>query len=257
MPDAERHERQPRDWDARTYDRVADPMTRWGTAVLDRLPLDGHERVLDAGCGSGRVTERLAERLPRGRVIALDGSPAMVDAARDRLARFGDRIEYVVADLGAPLPIEEPVDAVLSTATFHWVPDHDALFANLAAVMRPGGWLVAQCGGVGNIASIQRVLAMIGDGWIGAVHFETVMATTRRLDAAGFVDLECWLTDEPTRFEPGEPFETYLRTVVLGARLERVPHDEHEAFVRAVIDRLDEPLIDYVRLNILARRSSH
>ena len=246
----------PRDWDARTYDRVADPMTRWGTSILDRLRLEGDERVLDAGCGSGRVTEALAERLPRGRVIALDGSPAMVEAARDRLAPFGDRIEYVVADLGAPLPVDAgSLDAIFSTATFHWVPDHDALFANLAAVTRPGGQLVAQCGGVGNIASVHRVLARIGDGWLGPVRFETPLATTRRLDAAGYVDIECWLTDEPTRFEPGEPFETYLRTVVLGAHLERLPPDEHEAFVRAVADRMPEPLIDYVRLNIVARRS--
>jgi trans-aconitate 2-methyltransferase len=247
-------ERQPRDWDARTYDRVADPMTRWGTAVLERLPLRGDERVLDAGCGSGRVTEQLAERLPRGSVVALDGSPSMVDAARDRLARFGDRIEYVVADLGRPLPIEA-VDAILSTATFHWVPDHDALFANLAAVVRPGGRLVAQCGGAGNIASIERVLAAVGDGWRGIHHFETPLATTRRLDAAGFVDIECWLTDEPTRFAPGEPFEAYLRTVVLGAHLERLPPDEREPFVRDVVARLPEPVIDYVRLNILARRA--
>lgn len=246
----------PRDWDARTYDRVADPMARWGGVVLDRLPLEGDEHVLDAGCGSGRVTEQLAERLPRGRVTALDGSPAMVDAARDRLARFGDRIDYVVADLGAPLPIPDgSLDAVLSTATFHWVPDHDALFRHLAAATRPGGWLVAQCGGVGNIASIQRVLATIGDGWLGAVHFETPLATVRRLDAAGYVDIECWLTDEPTRFEPGEPFETYLRTVVLGAHLERLPAAEHDAFVRAVAERVADPVIDYVRLNIVARRS--
>jgi trans-aconitate 2-methyltransferase len=246
----------PRDWDARTYDRIADPMARWGEAVLERLPLRGDERVLDAGCGSGRVTERLAERLPNGRVIALDGSSSMVDAARERLARFGERIEYVAADLGVPLPIEGELDAVLSTATFHWVPDHEVLFANLAAVMRPGGCLVAQFGGAGNIASIQRVLATIGDGWIGPVHFETVLATTRRLDAAGFVDIDCWLTDEPTRFEPGEPFETYLRTVVLGAHLERLPPSEHDAFVHAVAEGVGEPLIDYVRLNIVARRSS-
>jgi trans-aconitate 2-methyltransferase len=247
----------PRDWDARTYDRVADPMSRWGSTVLERLPLRGDERVLDAGCGTGRVTEPLAERLPRGRVIALDGSSSMVDAARERLGRFGDRIEYVVADLGLPLPIDGPVDAILSTATFHWVPDHDALFANLAAVIRPGGRLVAQCGGAGNIASIQRVLATIGDGWPGAVHFETVLATTRHLDAAGFVDIECWLTDEPTRFEAGEPFETYLRTVVLGAHLERLPSAEHDPFVHAVAEGVGEPVIDYVRLNILARRASY
>jgi len=245
----------PRDWDARTYDRVADPMTRWGTTVLDRLPLDGHERVLDAGCGSGRVTELLAARLPRGRVVALDGSPGMIEAARERLAPFGPRIEYLVADLGGPLPLEAPVDAVLSTATFNWVPDHDALFANLAAALRPGGRLVAQCGGVGNIASVQRVLATIGDGWLGPAHFETPLATAGRLDAAGFVDIECWLTDEPTRFEPGVPLETYLRTVVLGPHLERLPPDERDTFVHEVAARLPGPLIDYVRLNIVARRA--
>ena len=246
----------PRDWDARTYDRVADPQTRWGTVVLDRLPLAGDERVLDAGCGSGRVTELLAERLPNGRVVALDGSPSMVDAARERLARFGDRIEYVVADLGQPLPIDGQVDAVLSTAVFHWVPDHDALFRNLAAVTRPGGRLVAQCGGAGNIASVLSVLSRIGDGWLGDKHFETPLATTRRLDAAGYVDIECWLTDEPTRFERGEPLETFLRTVVLGSHVARLPPEARDAFVHEVAEGLAEPVIDYVRLNILARRGA-
>jgi trans-aconitate 2-methyltransferase len=247
----------PRDWDAATYDRVSDPMTRWGTAVLDRLPVDGDEAVLDAGCGSGRVTELLATRLPRGRVIALDASPSMIDEARGRLARFGNRVSYVVADLGRPLPLGPlaPVDAILSTATFHWVPDHDALFANLAAVLRRGGRLVAQCGGSGNIASIQAVLATIGDGWLGDVHFETPEATARRLTAAGFVDVETWLQPEPTRFDRGEPFETYLRTVVLGSHVARLPPSERDGFVTEVAGRLGDPVIDYVRLNISARRA--
>jgi len=246
----------PREWDARTYDRVADPQTRWGATVLDRLPLAGDERVLDAGCGSGRVTELLADRLPEGRVVALDGSASMVEAARERLSSFGDRIEYVVADLVRPLPIDGLVDAVLSTAVFHWVLDHDALFHNLAAVTRPGGWLVAQCGGAGNIASVLAVLARVGDGWLGEKHFATPLATTRRLDAEGYVDIECWLSDEPTRFEPGEPFETFLRTVVLGGHLERLPPEVRDEFVHEVASRLDEPVIDYVRLNIVARRGS-
>ena len=127
--------------------------------------------------------------------------------------------------------------------------------ANLAAVTRPGGRLVAQCGGVGNIATVQRVLARIGDGWLGSVHFETPLATVRRLDAAGYVDIECWLTDEPWRFEPGEPFETYLRTVVLGDHLARIPPEAHDAFVHEVAAGMPEALIDYVRLNIVARRS--
>ena len=245
-----------RDWDARTYDRVADPQTRWGAAVLNRLPLTGNERVLDAGSGSGRVTELLAERLPKGRVVAVDGSASMVDAARERLARFGDRIEYVVADLGQPLPIDGLVDAVLSTAVFHWVLDHDALFRNLAAVTASGGWLVAQSGGVGNIARVMAVLARTGDGWLGDKYFATPLDTTRRLDTAGYVDIECWLTDEPTRFERGEPFEAFLRTVILGGHLERLPVGERDAFVHAVAEALDEPMIDYVRLNITARRAA-
>ena len=121
----------PRDWDARTYDRVADPMTRWGTAVA--RPAAARRRRTGAGCRLRHAAASpsvLVERLPRGRVIALDGSPSMVAAARDSgWRRSVDRVEYVVADLGRPLPIDGLVDAVLSTATFHWVPDHDALFA--------------------------------------------------------------------------------------------------------------------------------
>jgi trans-aconitate 2-methyltransferase len=203
------------------------------------------------------VTELLADRLRDGRVVALDASPSMIQEARGRLARFGDRVAYVVADLGQPLPLGPlaPVDAILSTATFHWVADHDALFGNLAAVLRPDGRLVAQCGGVGNIASIQAVLATIGDGWLGEAHFETPEATERRLAAAGFVDIQTWLQPEPTRFESGEPFETYLRTVVLGGHMARLPAAERSSFVAEVAARLGEPLIDYVRLNIVARRA--
>jgi trans-aconitate 2-methyltransferase len=243
-----------RDWDAGAYDRVADPMTRWGLDVLERLPLEGNERVVDAGCGTGRVTEQLAERVRHGQVIALDGSRAMIDAARRRLARFGERVAYVVADLGSPLPIGEPVDAVLSTATFHWVPDHDALFRNLAAITRPGGRLVAQCGGYGNIGRIKRAVASIGDGWLGPAHYETAQDTQRRLAAAGYVDIDCWLTEEPTRFEPGEPFEAYLRTVALGPQVERLPEEDRAAYVHAIAEAIGDPLVDYVRLNITARR---
>ncbi len=245
----------PRDWDAATYDRISDPLLRMGAAVLARLPLRGDERVLDAGCGSGRVTELLAERLPRGHVVALDASASMLEAARARLTRFGGRVELIRADLGSPLPVDPPVDAILSTATFHWVGDHDALFRGLAAVLRPGGWLVAQCGGAGNLESVMRVLEAVGDGWRGPTHFETAEATEARLLAAGFVEVRCWLVEDPVGLEPGEPLETYLRTIVLGAHLERLPSDERGAFVHAVAEQLPAPRLDYVRLNIDARRA--
>jgi trans-aconitate 2-methyltransferase len=243
------------EWDAPTYDRVADPQTGWGVTVLDRLPLAGDERVLDAGCGSGRVTEMLLARLPRGRVVALDASAAMLEEAQRRLAGHADRVEFVQGDLAQPLLIGAPVDAILSTATFHWVTDHDALFRNLGAAIRPGGRLVAQCGGAGNIAGLKRVLAGLGDGWTGEYHFAAPAETTERLLASGFVDVQAWLSDEPTRFEPGEAFEAFLETVCLRQHLARLPAQERPAFVKAVAARMPAPELDYVRLNIMARRA--
>jgi trans-aconitate 2-methyltransferase len=241
-------------WDAATYDRVADPQFRWGSAVLDRLPLHGGERVLDAGCGSGRVTEQLAERLPAGSVVALDASGEMLDEARKRLARFGDRIEYVEADLGRPLPIARPVDAIFSTATFHWVPDHDALFRHLAAVLRPGARLVAQCGGKGNIARFVAAVATVSDIPV-ARQFSGPEETAARLAASGFVEIETWLQSEPTRFQPGAAFEDFLETVCLRQHVDGLPAEERRAFTRAVAAQLGEPVLDYIRLNIVATKA--
>ena len=243
------------EWNASAYDRVADPQAGWGAAVLDRLPLAGDETVLDAGCGTGRVTELLLGRLPRGRVVALDASAAMLAEARGRLARFADQVDYVQADLARPLPLEGKVDAILSTATLHWVLDHDALFANLATVLKPGGWLVAQCGGAGNIARFIELVESIEPGFGRNRHnFQAPEATIPRLEASGFVEIECWLSDAPTRFDPGEPFESFLETVCLRTHLANLDPGRRRPFVEAVARRMSEPVLDYVRLNIVARR---
>src|SRR5215218_7990587 len=150
-----------REWDAPAYDRLNAPMNERGNDAVARLELRGDETVLDAGCGTGEVTATLLERLPDGRVIALDGSQQMLDAARERFADDA-RVSFVHADLGEPLPLGAPVDAIVSTSTFHWVPDHEALFRHLAAVVRPGGQLVVDCGGAGNIAGVLEVLRELG-----------------------------------------------------------------------------------------------
>jgi len=210
--------------------------------------------VLDAGCGTGRVTELLLERLPRGTVVALDASAAMLGEARRRLARFGDRVEFVQADLARPLPIEGGVDAVLSTATFHWVLDHDALFANLATVLGPGGWLIAQCGGAGNIATLLRIAAEVHPGFHRQHNFQTAEATRERLERFGFEAIETWLSNEPTQFPTAEQFEAFLETVCLHTFVDGLPPDERPAFVREVARLVPDLTLDYVRLNIVARR---
>jgi trans-aconitate 2-methyltransferase len=248
----------PRDWDGATYDRIADPMTRWGADVLARLPLRGDETVLDAGCGSGRVTEMLLRRLPRGHVVALDAAPSMLVEARRRLASFADRVTFVEADLLAldidALPGRTPVDAVLSTATFHWVLDHDRLFANLASVMAPGARVVAQCGAAGNIAGLLEAVASTGAARAGTWLYATPDDTEARLGRAGFEDIEVWTHLAPTRFERRDELETFLETVCLRAHLADMAPTERARVLQAVADAMPEPVIDYVRLNISACR---
>ena len=163
----------PREWNAASYDRMSDPQVAMARDVIDRLDLRGDERVLDAGCGTGRVTELLLERVPNGSVVAVDGSEAMVEQARERL---GDRAEVFASDL-LELTLERPVDAVISTATFHWIADHELLFARLHAALKPGGRLVAQCGGYGNVANVQAAIDAVDHpalrGWAGPWNFAT------------------------------------------------------------------------------------
>src|SRR5437773_1415246 len=143
-----------RDWDATKYHAVSGPQFQWGQAVLARLDglgLRGDETIVDAGCGTGRLTAELLDRWPKARVVAVDGSEQMLDVARRHLERFGDRVSYVCADL-QEWHDDACADVVFSTATFHWIKDHPRLFTNVHRCLRPAGWLVAQCGGGPNLA---------------------------------------------------------------------------------------------------------
>jgi trans-aconitate 2-methyltransferase len=247
-----------REWDAETYDAVSDPQFSWGMEVLERLELRGDEFVLDAGCGSGRVTAELVERLPGGRLLAVDGSEAMIAKARERL---GDSVSYLVSDL-SELELGEPVDLIFSTATFHWILDHDVLFQRLLAALRPGGRLVAQCGGDGNVAEHARVIATVAArpefaGHFGEMtgmwNFASAEETERRLREAGFSEARCWL--EPRPVQPQRPLE-FTSTVTLGPLLAQLPPQQRRPFAEAILEESDRPLVlDYVRLNIEARRA--
>ncbi len=287
-----------RDWDAATYDRISGPQQAWAAEQLDRLELAGDEIVLDAGCGSGKITAELVRRVqpddpgaaqkgeagrpagrrPGGRVYAVDAAPSMVRHAREAL---GERVTVLCQDL-VELSLPEPVDVVFSNATFHWIPDHDALFAALHRNLKPGGRLLAQCGGRGNIDSFRRLAeAVAGEepfapffaDWVKPWNYATAEETAARLERAGFDHVSCWLEDRPTT--PEEP-RSFISTVCLVRHLDPLPAELREPFIDRVLEQLEDsraaqsgeagrragaqresdPLVlEYVRLNMSARRA--
>lgn len=259
-----------REWNAASYHWVANPHVDWGETVLARLPLRGDETVLDAGCGTGKLTERLLERLPRGHVIAMDQSANMLSHAMSHLApRFGDAVSFQRQDLLA-LDADAIADFVFSTATFHWIADHDTLFSVLYRALRPGGWLIAQCGGGPNIGVIAtRALTLLREeqerftadagSWNGPWHFAGAEETEAALQRAGFRRVSAELIHAPVTMPDAASYREFLGTVVLGTHLERLPDDQARA---SFLDRMVElgaedeiPFsLDYWRLNLTGQR---
>ena len=257
-----------KEWNAALYHQISAPQVSWGKKVLARTPLRGDETILDAGCGTGRLTRDLLEALPRGRVVALDVSRNMIEAARAYLVPdFGDRVEFACCDL-LDLPFDRQFDGIFSTASFHWVLDHDRLFQNLYRALRPGGWLCAQCGGGKNLDRLlARVEALIATDtyrdcfaayqlpW----EFSNAEIAAVRLGRAGFDQIETSLEDAPTTFPNAQEFQQFVESVILRNHLQQIAEPTQRERFLAELTRqsaADDPpfLLDYVRLNLQGRR---
>jgi trans-aconitate 2-methyltransferase len=254
------------DWNAERYHDVSSPQQAWGRKVLARLPLTGSEKVLDLGCGTGRITEEIARRLPDGYLVGVDRSDAMVETAMAWLRGHAPGTAVVQAD-GAALPFRRAFDAVFSGATFHWILDHAALFRSIITALKPGGRLVAQCGGAGNLAVLRaradrlrndpRFVAFYQE-WTEPWYYADIESTIRRLTAAGFVDIDVNIEDAPTPFAGAAQFQEFIATVCVRHHLDRLPRREKPIFLGdlTMAAAADSPpfTLDYRRLNISARR---
>jgi trans-aconitate 2-methyltransferase len=265
------------DWDAERYHRLSNPQLGWGRHVLERLAPEPNERILDLGCGTGRLTAELFAAMSEGLVVAVDKSEAMLREASAQETRhrgphpidadrLPSRIQFVRADC-LHLPFADVFDAVLSTATFHWILDHDLLFASIYRSLVPGGRLVAQCGGAGNLDTLlHRAGELIGrapfkkhfQGWKDPWVFADVPTTVERLTRAGFTATDVSLIAAPTTLADRATYRDFLSCVCVREHLVRLPEVERETFVDALADRAaaDSPpfTLDYWRLNILARK---
>jgi len=256
------------EWNAQAYDRLANPMQSWGEAILGRMDLRGDETALDLGCGSGRLTEHLLRRLPQGRVIAVDRSANMLAAAREHLEpKFAGHVEYLQRSLEL-IDLDGVADLAFSNAALHWVRDHRALFAAIYRALKPGGWLVAQCGGGPNILRVRQRAQVLMDaeplrpyfeGWPGPWEFASPEVFRERLATAGFINIETSMFDVPVVQTTFDRCRDYLENVILGTHLDRIPKPELRA---QFLDRLAEQFVqddppcvfDYWRINIRAQR---
>jgi len=251
------------DWNAAQYHRLSDPQRGWGIRVLERLQPVAGERILDIGCGTGRLTSEIPARAPGTVATGMDRSWTMLEQARERFASIA---AFAQAD-GTALPFGTSFDAVFSTATFHWIQDHDALFGEIHRVLKPGGRLVSQCGGGPNLQRLyQRASAMRSSppfrdffhGWTNPWNFETVEATEIRLRTTGFVDVRVSLEAAQTPFRSVGEYAEFVTTVCLRHHLDRLPQELREPFVDELAEAAagdDPPLtLDYWRLNIDARK---
>ena len=253
-----------REWNAEAYHAVSDPQFTWGLRVLDRVKLAANERVLDAGCGSGRLTKELVARTPAGSVVACDLSENMTRAAAQTL---GDvpAASVVRADLTS-LPFRHAFDLIFSTATFHWIHDHSRLFTELRAVLRNGGRMEAQCGGGPNLAHLHaRADALAAEpafrasfsGWREPWHLAGPEETERRLLLSGFSRAQCWLEHAPTTFPDANRYRSFVEAVVLRTYLAKLANpDLRSRFLDTLVAeaKQDDPpfTLDYCRLNISA-----
>ncbi len=258
-------------WDAEVYEKIGTPMRGWAQKLIEDLGLRGDETVLDAGCGSGSVTFDLLEKLPNGKIYALDSSPEMVAQISKSVAERGiTNVFPSEADL-TNFTLPEPVDVVFSNAVFHWIPDDDGLFGSLYRAAKPGGRLRAQCGGYGNNVRLFGAAADLDKRQPYAEHLagkDLEPRTYRRpeeaiaaLERNGWTDVRAELFESPVVFEDDDSAVLYLRTIMLQPQIERLPEDLSEPFLRdviaEVIARHGEPFVaDYVRLDLWAQRGA-
>jgi trans-aconitate 2-methyltransferase len=257
----------PREWNATAYHRLSGPQVSWGKKVLSGLELRGDEVLMDAGCGTGRLTAELLQDLPQGRVVAVDLSQNMLATASEHLSpEFGARVHFVAADL-QDLPFEHVFEGIFSTAAFHWVPDHDRLFRSLLRALRPGGWLRAQCGGGPNLGRLRKRMDVLAAtpkfapffaGFRNPWVYNDAETAADILKRAGFIEVETSLEPAMTVLEDAQKFSEFIRIAILRRHLEQIPDGGlRDAFVAELTCQAaaDDPpfSLDYWRLNLSGR----
>lgn len=258
-------------WDANTYDIVSNPQEEWGKSLVRKIKWIGNENVLDAGCGSGRVTKILSEKAFKGMIYAVDNDTNMLEKAKKNLSSFKN-IKIIMRDLNtielANIPIK--FDIIFSNAVLHWIIDHNKVFNNFYNMLKNGGKLCIQCGGYGNLQKTITVFDNIKNSmnfrdyfsnWKISWNFAKPLDTRKILNDIGYKDIEVYLSTAHVNFDSKDNYTQYIKTVVLRRYLQYLPsQDLKNQFLNDGLNEIENNHqnlrwnLDYERLNISASK---
>lgn len=264
-------------WDAKTYHKISHIQETWAKELISKYEWTGDEVVLDAGCGSGRVTNIIAKTLNKGRIFAVDVDENMIKTAREKYNHLKN-VFFLNSDL-LNVELPEPVDVVFSNAVIHWIPNHNQLFKKFWDILKPRGKILIQCGGKGNLGKTHGILESIRmkkefgqyfRNWKHPWNFPSSTETNSILKSIGYRKIHTDLTRKTALFRSFEDYRLFMKTVVMKPYLSYLPSNDNnltrdlfiDLFMKQIkrhnTDLLDEKSggeqhrIEYVRLNIHA-----
>ena len=241
-------------WDPADYEKSSSAQYRWAMDLVSRLDLRGDERVLDIGCGDGKITAQLASRLPKGKVLGIDLSRDMIDFARDKYpTETYSNLAFQWGD-ASKLDFNEEFDLVVSFACLHWVKDHLPVLKGIERSLVPSGRVLLQFGGKGNAEELLTITEDLirEDKWSGyfkgfsfPYHFYGPEEYRGWLKQAGLKAKRVDLVPKDMIHEGKKGLEGIIRNTWL-PYTERLPEELRPEFVSEIADRYIEryPLVE-------------
>lgn len=261
-------------WDAETYHKISHIQEAWAKELILNNKWNGDEVVLDAGCGTGKVTNLIARIVNRGRIYAVDIDENMITIARKKYQHLKNVI-YLISDI-TNVNLPQSVDIVFSNAAIHWIPNHHRLFKNFYDMLKPDGKILIQCGGKGNLGKTHEILESLRKekefakyfrNWQEPWYFPSASEAFSILKNTGFRDIHTEISKKTAVFQGSQDYRLFMKTVVMKPYLSYLPsHNDNDTIRDSFIDLFIEqsiktkdflnqktqPSIDYVRLNIRA-----
>jgi trans-aconitate 2-methyltransferase len=259
-------------WDAADYRDSSYQQKKWGRELLGKLELRGDERVLDIGCGDGKLTAEIARLLPGGHAVGIDSSPEMIEFAREGFpGETHPNLSWEVMDARA-LDFDGEFDVVFSNAVLHWISDQPLVLKGVERSLKPGGTVLFQMGGRGNAARVIQVLVSMlpREEWGRYFHdfslpyrFCAPEEYGQWLREAGLQPVRVELVPKDMTHDGPVGLASWIRTTWLPFT-QRIPEELRDDFIAEIVDGYTllfppdaEGLVhvDAVRLEVEARKA--